>query len=70
MRFFTLPFIFALLSLSACSTQQAYYGLQTGHKNQCQKYLPNDKDYQRCLEANDISFEQYQKRVKELKTTH
>ena len=67
-HFFKLAFVLITFSLSACSTQQAYYGLQYGQKNQCQKYLPNDEDYQRCLEANDMSYEEYQQRREELKT--
>lgn len=58
----------SFLGLTACSTQQAYYGLQYSQKNQCQKLLPNDEDYQRCLEANDLSYEEYQRRRDELKT--
>lgn len=58
----------SFLGLMACSSKNAYYGLQYGQKNQCQKYLPNDEDYQRCLEANDMSYEEYQQRRKELKT--
>lgn len=65
-HFFKLAFVLAFFSLSACSTQQAYYGLLTGQKNQCQKLLPNDEDYQRCLEANDMSYEEYQQRRQDL----
>lgn len=61
-------FILSFLGLSACSNQQAYYGLQFGQKNECQKYLPNNEDYQRCLETNDLRYEEYQRRRDELKT--
>ncbi len=58
----------SFLGLTACSSKNAYYGLQFGQKNECQKYLPNYEDYQRCLETNDMSYEEYQRHRDELKT--
>lgn len=64
-----LSFLLAITSLAACSAEQAYYGVQFSQKNQCQKYLPNDEDYQRCIESNNISYEVYEHRRQELKTS-
>lgn len=60
--------LLSLLGLTACSSKQAYQGLQYGQKNQCQKYQLNQDVYQRCLSGQNVSYEEYERRRDELKT--
>lgn len=58
--------ISAAILLNACSTQQAYYGTQEAQKNQCERLLPDSREYDRCMEKANMDYKEYQQRREEL----
>ncbi len=48
-----------LVLAQACSTRQAYDGLQAGARNACQRYPEPDRS--RCLSANQTDYEKYRR---------
>jgi hypothetical protein len=67
-------FTFALLKylmcflLAGCSGQQAYEGIKARSQNECYR-LP-DTQREKCLEAADVSYEEYQRRREETRTSN
>jgi len=60
--------VIALLLLSAgCSSQQAFEGIKAKNKNDCYSLPESQQD--KCLEATDISFDEYQRRLKEVEVS-
>jgi hypothetical protein len=53
----------ALLLLCACTGRQAYEGIQQGNRNACLERPPPQQA--ECMEAANISYEEYERRRKE-----
>ena len=56
--------LLGLACVSACSTRQAYDGLQAGARSACQRYPEPDRS--RCLSANDTDYEKYKRERNEM----
>jgi hypothetical protein len=52
----------SLLSLPACTVEQAYGTAQAWQRNQCNK-LPDKADVDRCLSKADTSYESYKRQT-------
>jgi len=57
---FTLTALFVGLSLSACTTEQAYYTAQGWKRNQCNK-LPDKAEFDRCMSDTNTAYESYRR---------
>lgn len=55
-----------MILLAGCSVQQAYEGIKARSQNECYR-LP-DAQREKCLEAADVSYEEYQRRREDIKT--
>ena len=53
------------LLIVGCSSQQVFEGIKARNQNECYR-LPESQQ-QDCLEAADVSFEEYQRQRKEAK---
>jgi hypothetical protein len=61
----TLMSLLTTLLLSAgCTSQQAFEGIKAKNRNDC--YNLPDSQQEECLKAADVSFEEYQRRLKEI----
>ena len=54
-----MPLLVAL-SLSACTTEQAYNTGQAWQRNQCNK-LPDKAEFDRCVSKTDTTYESYKR---------
>jgi hypothetical protein len=60
----TRPFLLlaALVCLTGCSTQQAYYATQAWQQQECNK-LPDANERSQCLSRANTSYEQYKRQT-------
>ncbi|AZZ90370.1 hypothetical protein EUZ85_06410 [Hahella sp. KA22] len=54
----------ALLAQS-CSTEQAYYAMRENQRQQCEKYIEQSQ-YEACMRQANESYDDYERRRKEL----
>ena len=67
----TISALMMLLLTSGCTSHQVFEGIKARNQNECYR-LPESQQ-QDCLEASDISFEEYQRQRKdteESESTH
>lgn len=50
------------LSLSACTSEQAYNSAQAWQRNQCGKY-PDKTEYDRCMAKTNTSYDAYKRQT-------
>jgi len=53
------------LLIIGCNSQQVFEGIKARNQNEC--YTLPESQQQECLEAADVSFEEYQRQRKEVK---
>jgi len=54
--------LLAALSLSACTTEQAYYTAQGWKRNQCNK-LPDKAESDRCMSDTNAAYDSYKRQT-------
>ncbi|HYS56585.1 MAG TPA: hypothetical protein VEM34_00400 [Burkholderiales bacterium] len=59
---FILMALLVALSLSACTTEQAYYTGQAWQRNQCNK-LPDKAEFDRCMSKTSTTYESYKRQT-------
>jgi len=59
---FNLMALLVALSLSACTTEQAYYTAQEWKRNQCNK-LPDKAEVDRCMSDTNTAYESYKRQT-------
>ncbi len=57
--FVLMPLLVAL-SLSGCTTEQAYVTGQAWQRNQCSK-LPDNAEFERCMSQTNTTYESYKR---------